>query len=274
MSFKRATLERVGSLPFLQSFASIAYERYYARRSGIQRLFRGVYPDFRSAVASAPVSSPVGHDHAVYASDEMARGALPGIVSPPSRPAPLDYPVLFWLSRILGSAKQIFDWGGNIGTSYYAYRSYLDLSELDWIVNDVPSVIALGEHLKASHHASNLNFTTSLAPIESCDIILAAGSLHLIEDPFLPLRRAVRLPPHFLINKMPVYNQPSAVTLLNTGSIFVAYRLFERESFIRTLDEIGYNLVDEWKVPELSCHIPFHPSLSVSAYSGFYFSIR
>ena len=40
------------------------------------------------------------------------------------------------------------------------------------------------------------------------------------------------------------------------------------------LNGLEYDLVDEWKVPELSCYIPFHRALSVPAYSGFYFRIR
>ena len=159
MSFKRAALERIGSIPLLQSVASVAYEHYYARQSGIQRVFRGVYPNFDSAIASAPGNSPVGHDQPAYAGDEIARGALPGVVAPPRRPLPLDYPVLFWLSKILSSSNKLFDWGGNIGTSYYAYRNHLDLpKEFEWVVNDVPSVIALGEQLKASNSGAQSEF--------------------------------------------------------------------------------------------------------------------
>lgn len=159
--------------------------------------------------------------------------------------------------------------------SFYAYRPYLDFSgSVEWIVNDVPSVVALGEKLKIAQGASRLDFTTSLASLEACDIMLAAGSLQVIEDPFVSLRAIACLPPHLLINKTPVYDQPSAVTLLNNGASFCPYQLFKRTVFIRSFAEIGYSLHDEWTVPELSCHIPFYPEFTVPHYSGYYFTRR
>jgi putative methyltransferase (TIGR04325 family) len=188
---------------------------------------------------------------------------------------PSDYPILFWLSKILHAGARIFDWGGNTGVSFYAYLPYLDRQCLaEWIVNDVPSVVALGEELKRGRDAAGLSFTTSLASLGACEIMLAAGSLQVIEDPFAPLRDLGNLPLHVLINKTPAYTQPSAVTLLNNGISFCAYRLFERATLIRSFAEIGYSLKDEWQIPELSCHIPFYPEFPVAHYSGFYFVRR
>jgi putative methyltransferase (TIGR04325 family) len=266
MSIKREILDRAGSLPLVRVLAMMAYERHFARRSGGERLFRGIYANFARAAASAPKHSLFGHDHPAYAS---------GVFHSPGRPLPSDYPVIFWLSRILHPTARLFDWGGNIGISYYAYRPYLDIPDsVEWIVNDVPSVVELGQKLKPARDGSGVSFTTSLTPLVSCDIMLAAGSLQVIEDPFAPLRTLARLPRHLLINKTPVYDRPSAVTLLNNGTSFCPYRLFERAGLIRTLEEIGYSLRDEWRVAELSCHIPFYPEFAVSDYSGYYFVRR
>lgn len=266
MSVKREIFERAGSVRWLRPLARTVYERRFARRSGGERLFRGIYPDFAAAAASAPRHSLIGHDHPAYAS---------GVFHSPGRPLPSDYPILFWLSEILHPGARIFDWGGNTGVSYYAYRPYLDFSEsVEWIVNDVQSVITLGEELKAAQDTPGLSFTTSIAPLELCDIMVAAGSLQVIADPFGLLRAVARLPLHVLVNKIPVYNRPTAVTLLNNGTSFCAYRLFERGSLIQSFAEFGYSLKDEWRVPELGCHIPFHAEFSVSDYSGFYFVRR
>lgn len=266
MPVKRIILERVGSVRPIRPLAMMAYKSRFAGRFGGERLFQGFYSDFASAAASAPRHSPIGHDHVAYAR---------GVVHSPGRPLPSDYPILFWLSKIVHSSARIFDWGGNTGVSFYAYRPYLDFSgSVEWIVNDVPSVVALGEQLKIAKDAPGLGFTTSLASLEACDIMLAAGSLQVIEDPFASLRAVACLPPHLLINKTPVYDQPSAVTLLNNGASFCPYQLFERTVFIRSFAEIGYSLHDEWKVPELSCHIPFHPEFTVPHYSGYFFIRR
>jgi putative methyltransferase (TIGR04325 family) len=268
MSLKRQMVERLGSRPLLRPLAMMAYEDRFTRQSGGERLFRGIYPDFPTAIAAAPRNSLAGHDHAAYAN---------GVVHSPGSPLPSDYPVLFWLSKILDAkpAARIFDWGGNTGISYHVYRQYLDFSDgLEWIVNDVPSVVAQGEALRSERPAPGLSFTTSLAPLESCDIVLAAGSLQVIEDPLAALQAAPRLPTHVLANKLPVYERSSAVTLLNNGVSYCPYRLFERAEFVNDLKDIGYTLVDEWRIPELACHIPFHPEFSVPSYSGFYFVRR
>lgn len=54
--------------------------------------------------------------------------------------SPHDYPVLFWLARLLLPGMRVFDWGGNVGTSYFACRNILPFpGALDWLVRNVPA---------------------------------------------------------------------------------------------------------------------------------------
>ncbi|HLH97101.1 MAG TPA: methyltransferase, TIGR04325 family [Xanthobacteraceae bacterium] len=278
MSVRRQILELVGSAPLLRPVARMAYERRFAQQFGGERLFRGIYSDFSEAAASAPRSSFTGHDNVAYVSKVAVHEHEAFTASSPyasTRARSSDYPILFWLSKILPSAARIFDWGGCTGISYYVYREYLAFPDrLEWIVNDVPGVVALGRELTSQQDASQLTFTTDLTLLENCDIVISAGSLQMIEEPFALLKKIPKLPPHFFINKVPVLERPSVVTLCNNGASYCPYRLLERADLIRNMEDLGFALVDEWEIPELSCRIPFHPEFSVPHYAGFYFCRR
>jgi putative methyltransferase (TIGR04325 family) len=227
------------------------------------RLFRGVYPDFAAATRAIPDNRLAGYDNEPSA-HRLEDDRL--------RIIPSDYPVMFWLSKLLPSCRLLFDWGGNVGISYYGYRRYLPYAaNLEWLVNDVPAVIAQGAAIAATEPAPHLRFTTDLDELARAGILLAAGSMHFIDKPFAALQAAWPLPDHILVNKVPAYDRAAAVTLQNMGSALCPNHLFNRCDFVRSFEHLGYRLIDEWKVPELSCRIPFFRDHSISAYSGFYF---
>ena len=58
---------------------------------------------------------------------------------------PSDYPVLFWLSRLIPGAELLFDLGGDVGSRYLVFRKYLTYPDnFTWLVNDIPSIVTLG----------------------------------------------------------------------------------------------------------------------------------
>jgi putative methyltransferase (TIGR04325 family) len=71
--------------------------------------------------------------------------------------------------------------------------------------------------------------------------------------------------------KVPVYDQPSAVTLQNMGTSVCINHLFNRAEFLADVRALGYELIDAWSSSDCACRIPFHPDHSIGAYSGFYF---
>ena len=185
---------------------------------------------------------------------------------------PFDYPVMFWLQKLLPECRLLFDFGGNVGISYFGYRRYLQYApELTWLIYDLDAVVAAGEQIARAECAANLRFTTSLAELSTADLLLAAGVLQFIEDPLALLRSEPQLPRHVLLNKVPVSALPTATTLHNMGSAFCPYRLFNRKEFVEGFLDLGYQLVDEWLNPDLGARIPFFPERSLPAYSGFYF---
>ncbi|MDB6084616.1 MAG: hypothetical protein JWN43_2497 [Gammaproteobacteria bacterium] len=250
-------------VPLLRRPLEMAYGRYFNTLRGRIRLFSGVYPDYEAALRAIPPDRLVGYDNAPSArrvADELFRIF------------PMDYPVMFWLSRLLPDCRLLFDWGGNIGLSYFAFRRHLRYPPgLTWLVNDVPAVIEEGDATAKKFDSPGLCFTTSLSRLPEADILLAAGSLHFMKAPFDVLRAQETLPPHILLNKVPVYSLPGAVTLQNMGTALVPNHLFNESEFVGKFTELGFRLEDEWQT-ELSCHIPFHPEHSICAYKGFLFS--
>jgi putative methyltransferase (TIGR04325 family) len=248
----------------LRQALNFAYQRHFKAAAGQIRLFCGIYPDFASATRAIPRIRLQGYDNEQSA-QRLAHERW--------RICAFDYPILFWLSKLLPQCRLLFDWGGNVGISYFGYRGYLSYpAALKWLVCDVPAVTALGKIIAREEAVADLRFTTSLDRIGDADVLLAAGSLQFIENPFQVLRAAASLPRHALINKLPAYDLSSAVTLHNMGSAFCPYHLFNRSEFVTRFEELGYRLIDEWKSPDLSCEIPFFPRHSIAAYTGFYFT--
>ena len=250
-------------IPLFRAPLQMAYERYFNRVQGAARLFSGVYPDFKTARRAIPPARLVGYDNPASAR---------ALAHEMFRVLPMDYPILFWLNRLLPECRLLLDWGGNIGLSYFSFRKYLQYPPtLTWLVSDLPAVIAEGMATAAGLNAPGLEFTTSLDRLAEADLLLAAGVLHFIEAPFDMLRAQPALPRHVLLNKVPVYSLKSAVTLQNMGTALLPNHLFNESEFTGAFKSLGYRLVDDWET-ELGCHIPFYPEHSIRAYKGFYFA--
>ena len=255
-------LDGMASLPVLGGL----YDRYFATASGNVRLFRGVYPDFDSARASAPATKPLGYDN--DASALRLEGELHQVF-------PTDYPVMFWMQKLIQERSVIFDFGGNVGISFFNFKPYFAYPDgMKWIVCDVPAVAAAGAALAKDEGASQLAFVTDCEGVGEADIYLASGVLQYVEDPFRSLREAARRPRHVLINRTSVLDVESAVTLQSIGTSFCPYHLFNRKEFLSNFTDLGYRLVDEWKNPGHGCRIPAHSKYNIDEYSGFYFILE
>ncbi len=257
-SFALGAIQR----PLLRGVLSPLYRRYFERAAGHRRLFRGIYPDFARATNAIPRNRAIGYDNPMSASR---------VAHARHFRSSYDYPVLFWLVQLLKPGAVVFDWGGNVGISYYAFRNRLRYPDgLDWVINDVPAVLDVGQQIAAQDEATGLSFTTSFDRLRAADILLSAGALQFIENPFETLRAVGSLPPHVLLNKIPVYDQPHAVTIQNMGTSLCPYHLFNRAELLGEFESLGYALVDTWQNPGLGCFIPFYPDYSIDAFSGFY----
>ena len=241
-------------------------ERDYARSFAGRppNRFRGVYQNFSEAEASMPPDATVGYDHAALAG--MYRHRM-------EKANQSDYAVLFWLKGILDARSFVFDFGGHVGVSFHGWRSYLDYQPgLRWLVYDVPAIVKVGAELASERPSAGLAFTSELTDARGCSVFLAAGSLQYVEES-LPamLARIGTLPRHLIVNKMPMYDGESFVTVQSTGRAFHAYRIYNRAAFVAELAALGYRAVDDWANREQHCEIPFTRGRDIDAYSGYYF---
>jgi len=242
------------------------YDREFARVVPWARRFNGVFATFEEAIQGAPAGKPVGYDNSAAASFMEPSGQL----------LPSDYPVLFWLQQALADKPVLLDIGGYVGISYYTYRNYLSYPEnLEWIIQDVPAVATAGTEIARTRESRGLSFTTDITSALRPHAVLAAGSLQFIEHDFADLlRRMGALPTHLIVNKTPLTDSPEFVTLQDLGPAVCAYRILNRARLVRSIEDLGYRLVDSWSNLDFSCRIPFHPDRNVSNYSGLYFKLN
>jgi len=254
----RGLISAAAELPLVRGAAAGAYRRHFNSVRGTARLFNGIYPDFATALRAVPLDSQVGYDNEPSAERMMDEWL---------DVHPSDYPVLFWLEKLLPKARSVFDWGGNVGIKYFAFPE-----DLVWTVNDVPAILKRGEEIARRESATALRFTPRLEALADAGILLASGVVQFVEDPFGSLQLASALPEHLIFNKVPLYEASGAVTLHNMGTSFCPYHLFNRRDFIASIEALGYELRDAWRSPGVSCSIPFFPEHGVEGYSGLYFA--
>jgi putative methyltransferase (TIGR04325 family) len=247
-------------------------EREYRRRfaGDCYGCWWGVFGSFEEAIHSAPDTKPAGATTPGFAAKHRAmleqenwegRGGLLNSY---------DYPVLFWLSKLLkdGSNRTVFDFGGSVGLHFYTYGARLHFPPgLRWTICELPAIAEVGRQIAAERNAS-IDFTTSFEEADGQDVLLASGVLQDVGDLGEMLRGLRRPPNHVLINRLPIYDGPPFVTLQNAGSAFCPMYVFSRNDFIASLDAAGYELVDTWDDLVDGCFIPFHDKHV--PYRGFY----
>ncbi|MCC7054765.1 MAG: methyltransferase, TIGR04325 family [Gemmatimonadaceae bacterium] len=226
----------------------------------------GVYGSFEEALRAAPQTAPVGYNHASAASlyEDMV-----------NRVQAKDYPALYWLRRTLDRASTVFDFGGNVGISYYAYQKYLaGCGPSHWTVCDVPAVINAGSRRAVEQGATALQFTSSFSDASGCDVLFTAGTLQYIESPFDALVETLfRRPAHIVVNMMPTLPDRTVITLQNIGISYCAYRIIERGALAPALQRLGYVLEDEWINPETRTRMPYADDMPGITWIGQYYRL-
>jgi putative methyltransferase (TIGR04325 family) len=191
-------------------------------------MFRGVFATFAEAAASAPPSLPLGYDNPQSAAMYMDRTR---------KVYATDYPVMFWLQRLFAEGRaRIYEVGGHVGVSYYAYRRYLAYPQaLRWTVHDVPAVMEQGRRLAAEKDsARQLGFSDRFDEASGCEVLLAQGSVQYL--PELICDRVAALaarPAHVILNLTPLHERLSYFTLQSVGTAFCPYRVSASGEFLR-----------------------------------------
>lgn len=261
-------LDAIARWPGVSTMLERRFDRRFASNTR-SNLFRGRYATFEAAARASPSNRPVGYDNEAAAAMYDERAA---------RLHATDYPVLFWLQQLFAQGKRsVFDLGGHVGVSYYAYRRVLAYPPgLTWTVCDVPAVIARGRTLAGERDpARALGFTDRFEGADGADILLAMGSLQYLPETLAErLSTLVRTPRHLLLNITPLHEHESFFTLQGIGTAYCPYRITARGEFLGSLAALGYELVDQWENPDKRCEIAFDPGHSIEGYCGFHLERR
>ena len=245
--------------------ARIALTRLLQAREGP---FRGEYSSFASAQAAIEPGRRAGYDHAEAA--EIYRHEMRLIRTS-------DYAVMYWLEKMLCPKLRVFDWGGNLGHSYYVYRSYLPFpSDLTWTICDVPEIVRTGRQIASeAGDAPGLVFTERPSDCDGCDVLILNGALQFLPVSLESVLAGLQLKPkHVFINRIPVHKTRSYYTLQDVGPVVCPYQIFGEAMLLESLRNLGYELRDRWPCEGKSVHIAFRPSATVEAFSGFYFEAK
>jgi putative methyltransferase (TIGR04325 family) len=228
--------------------------------------FRRSFMSFEEAQRCASRYHVPSHEHP---------GNITNHLSLAESPRTSDYPVLFHLQHLLHEIRSVLDIGGSAGNLFYCYGRYLPYpDDLSWTVFEVPQNVSRGRQLAQQRGERKLHFIDHLSGLSNADTVIISGSLHYFDALPPDLMRYLKRPPkHVFINRTPVIDGPSKVTIQDAGAYYAMSpaRILSRKTLLESMAGANYELVDEWKIPDLRLKIPLDPGSSASTYSGFYF---
>lgn len=230
--------------------------------------FNGLHNTRQEAENAVSPSMLVGYNH-----DEIAEVSFEKMCEI----APWDYPVLFWLERLLTDGCRVLDAGGHMGTKFRAFSQPLRLNErrVDWVVYDLPAIVRAGRSRAQADGLRELSFIEKVSDAGHTDITLASGLLQYLDISFSDfLRQMPALPGRLIVNKVAVWGRKSAFTLENFGSAYVPYQIRNQQDFLSEIELLGYQIEDRWTIPSLSHKIPTHPHLGRTQSVGFYLELN
>jgi putative methyltransferase (TIGR04325 family) len=245
----------VGSLSGKISFLPEIYRRITWSRPQYVNHFFGVFPDFAAARSAVP-SQLNGWEHEAIVAADYFQPSL--------------YATLYWLARAVRDGSCIVDFGGAVGQTHREFVKRMALPEsASWTVVDLAPAIRQGRELVATRGTKGLYFAERLDELKACDIFLSRGCLQYVEASLIDLISSLpRLPEYLLLDKIPLSDGPSFVTLQNLGFSAAPYKIFNKQSFLAPLQQRGYDVLDEWPVQDLTCAVAFHPERFLPSHCG------
>jgi putative methyltransferase (TIGR04325 family) len=230
----------------------------YRRAVGFNRPFASLE---EAKTAVLPYAG-LGHEDPINASEHLQFTKY-------NRPS--DYAALFYIQSILPELHTVFDLGGCVGNLFYSYQKDIEgLSCVEWKVLDLPKHIERGEAIAKERGVDQLKFTGDWQDASGSDLLIVSGSMHYFEPLAHKLKLLEKKPAYILINRTPLTEGPSVGAVQDKGDYRVPCMLYNRVELIRSLTEIGYAVVDEWRATELSMEIAGYPEHRIWAYSGMF----
>src|ERR1700678_1843123 len=93
--------QRIEAIPVLRTLLEALYKKRFSGNAW--GILHGVDESFKEANRAAPQTQPLGFNTAAYALEFEDRL---------SRASSFDYPVMFWLGRLIEPGRRVFEYGG------------------------------------------------------------------------------------------------------------------------------------------------------------------
>ncbi len=250
-------------------FGRDIYLHLSAARLGIS--YRGVYSSYPEALLDIPSSTVMEYDvinENKLDNKEHEKTTLDNWFHD------IDYPLLFWLSRIVGGEGVVLELGGSVGHFFFTSDAYINYpDDLRWTIAELPQAVELGRQLVEEREESRLKFIDSanLCDSEPADIFMTAGTLQYMKMHVVDIIGSLaKAPKHVLIHNLPVHDDTSIWTLQNLGVCELPYRIYSSEDLKSRMLGMGYEQVATWTSPR-GIEIPFNREFKILGYLGFYF---
>jgi len=219
---------------------------------------RGDYASFAEALAACGAGADAG---AGMAGAVTGRTRTIRADAARGRGAALDGRCLQNLSAILlahgGGLPEnlrILDFGGALGGLYFQLREFLRRRKLSWVVCEQPIMADAGAR---EFETDELSFVSDLDDLGArrFDVVIASGSLQLVEDPHGTFGRLSRLSRNLLINRIPLFDKPAdRLTVHHVDpAIYTATCpswFFSESLWSAMVDAFGFDVAMRWKVPQ------------------------
>lgn len=113
------------------------------------------------------------------------------------------YPLLAALLKIAVEREgklSVLDFGGGLGSTYYAFKNYCPAVKLQWSVIEQPTFVTWGNDFLQDGMLSFYENISSL--LQSIDVIILSGTLQYLEHPYVLLNELIALnAPYFLLDR-------------------------------------------------------------------------
>ena len=127
-----------GAVPLIRKWHRFEYEQHFMRVAEWERLFSGVYPSFAAANAAIPAGRNNSYDNPASATFLGYKSSIRSS----------DYPVLFWLEKLLPEKSAGVRFWRLSGHFLLLISEALEYpANLQWTIYDVPAVVAAGRKL-------------------------------------------------------------------------------------------------------------------------------
>lgn len=263
-SLKNKIKSLIESLPYGRDLFLVMF------RNRLSISYHGIYPNFEQASKTISVIKQ-DYDN-VYKAKKSSASLENSAIGRNFRNH--DYPLLFWLCKLLTKSSKVIELGGSLGHFYYSAKRNFDFQKsIAWQIAEVPEAVSLGEELANIRAEKQLTFIDSeqISKSTPANIFVSSGAIQYMTKNLVEILESLpEMPDYLIIHDLPVHSKQEFWTTQRFGRCEVPYRVFFIDKFLKELRELGFEVKARWDWLR-PMEIPFHSNFNLDYLQGFYF---